>query len=138
MRGVLVAHLRGRGHIVEEIGPLAGERADYPDTAAAVARVVARGAARGVLVCGTGIGMSIAANKVAGVRAALVHDPLTARIAAEHNAANVLCLGARLLAPEYAIVCVDSWLDAAFEPRHQQRIDKISAIEAETTAGLRP
>ena len=138
LRGVIVAHLSARGHAVEEIGPAEGERSDYPEPAAVVARAVAvaRGVVgdaaaetRGVLICGTGIGMSIAANKIHGVRAALVHDPLTARLAGEHNAANVLCLGARLLAPEYATLCVDTWLDARFEARHQVRIDKIGAIE---------
>ena len=134
MRGVVAAHLVARGHTVDEIGPEPGERADYPDPAAVVARaVVADGEAgkgtRGVLVCGTGIGVSIAANKVHGVRAALVHDLVTARLAAQHNAANVLCLGGRLLAPEYACMCVDAWLDAAFEERHQVRIDKIGRIE---------
>lgn len=141
MRGAIAAHLAARGHAVEEVGPAVGERSDYPDAAAAVAREVAAGRARGVLVCGTGIGVSIAANKIAGVRAALVHDPVTARLAAEHNAANVLCLGARLLANEYAITCVDAWLDAAFEARHQVRVDKISALEADAktieTAGPR-
>lgn len=130
MRGAIAAHLAARGHAVEEIGPAAGERSDYPDAAAVVAREVARGEARGVLVCGTGIGMSIAANKIVGVRAALVHDPVTARLAAEHNAANVLCLGARLIAEAYALTLVDAWLEAAFEARHQLRIDKIHALEA--------
>jgi ribose 5-phosphate isomerase B len=131
MRQALAAHLAGRGLAVEEIGPAReDERADYPDAARAVARAVAADpAARGVLVCGTGIGMSIAANKVRGVRAALVHDPLTARLAAEHNAANVLCLGGRLLANAYAVACLEAWLAASFEGRHQVRIDKIAAIE---------
>lgn len=136
MRAAIVAHLAERGHVVVEIGPRAGEKADYPDPAGEVARAVvsSNGAARGVLVCGTGIGMSIAANKVRGVRAALVHDPVTARLAAEHNAANVLCLGARLLADAYALGCVDAWLEAAFEARHQVRIAKIAALEAREDA----
>lgn len=131
LRRALAAHLTARGHDVEEIGPAReDERADYPDAAGEVARAVARDeGARGVLVCGTGIGMSIAANKVRGVRAALAHDPVTARLAAEHNAANVLCLGARLLAAPYAVTCLDAWLDTGFEARHQRRIDKIAALE---------
>jgi ribose 5-phosphate isomerase B len=84
---------------------------------------------RGILLCGTGIGVSIAANKVPGVRAALVHDPVTAELAAQHNAANVLCLGGRLLAPEYGVRCVEAWLDASFETRHQVRLDMITALE---------
>jgi ribose 5-phosphate isomerase B len=132
MRGAIAAHLATRGHSVEEIGPATGERSDYPDAALAVGRAVVADDSdetRGVLVCGTGIGMSIAANKVHGVRAALVHDPLTAQLAAEHNRANVLCLGARLVAPEYALLCLDLWLDTAFEARHQVRIDKIAAAD---------
>lgn len=130
LRRTLAAHLAERGFSVTEIGPAPGERVDYPDQAATVGRAVVSGEATcGVLVCGTGIGMSIAANKIAGIRAALVHDPVTGRLAAEHNAANVVCLGARLLAPEYAVEVVDSWLDASFEPRHQRRLDKITALE---------
>jgi RpiB/LacA/LacB family sugar-phosphate isomerase len=81
-------------------------------------------------VCGTGIGMSIAANKIAGVRAALVHDPVTARLAAMHNDANVLCLGGRLLAPEYALDLVEAWIGTAFEDRHSPRLLKITSLEA--------
>ncbi|MCB9730413.1 MAG: ribose 5-phosphate isomerase B [Deltaproteobacteria bacterium] len=131
LRQAIVRHLRSGGHSVDEVGPQAGERSDYPDAAEAVARAVAEGRAdRGVLVCGTGIGVSIAANKVPGIRAALVHDPVTARLAAEHNDAQVLCMGGRLLALEYAVDLVDVWLQTAFEARHQARLDKITALEA--------
>jgi len=82
-----------------------------------------------VLVCGTGIGMSIAANKVQGIRAALVHDVTTARLSRLHNDANVLCLGARVLGPAVALDCLDAFLAASFEARHQRRLDKIDAIE---------
>lgn len=130
LREQVAAHLRARGHAVEVSGPGPGERVDYPDEAAWAARAVAAGRAdAAVLLCGTGIGVSIAANKVAGVRAALVHDVTTARLAAEHNAANVLCLGARVLGPVVALDCVDAWLDTAFEARHQRRLDLITAIE---------
>lgn len=136
LRRAIAAHLRALGHVVDEVGPSDGERADYPDPAAAVARAVASATpggsapvALGVLICGTGIGVSIAANKVVGIRAALVHDPVTATLAAEHNAANVLCLGARLIAEPYALTLVDAWLGATFEARHQPRIDKIAALE---------
>lgn len=131
LRQRIVAHLRQAGHDVHEVGPSAGERVDYPDQAAEVAREVAAGRVDlGVLVCGTGIGMSIAANKIAGVRAALVHDPVTARLAAMHNDANVLCLGGRLLAPEYALDLVDAWIGTAFEDRHSPRLSKITSLEA--------
>jgi len=137
LRRAVVAHLCALGHEVDEHGPGDGERADYPDPAAVVARSVAAssgsandaGPSLGVLICGTGIGVSIAANKIVGIRAALVHDPITATLAAEHNAANVLCLGARLLAEPYALTLVDTWLGATFEARHQARIDKIAALE---------
>ncbi len=130
MREAIADHLREQGHAVEQVGPRPGERVDYPDQAATVARAVASGDAdAGVLVCGTGIGMSIAANKIAGVRAALVHDPVTARLAAMHNDANVLCLGGRLMATEYGLELVDTWLATAFEARHRARLDKISSLE---------
>lgn len=130
LRDALVEHLGQADHHVRTVGPAAGGRADYPDPAAEVARAVAGGEVdRGVLACGTGIGMSIAANKVPGVRAALAHDPVTARLAAAHNDAQVLCLGGRLHAPEYAVEILDAWLGASFEPRHQRRIDKIHALE---------
>lgn len=131
LRQAIVRHLRAGGYEVGEVGPAPGERSDYPDAAADVARAVVAGEVdRGVLVCGTGIGVSIAANKVPGVRAALVHDPVTARLAAEHNGAHVLCMGARLLAEEYALELVDTWLGTQFEQRHQARLDKIAALEA--------
>jgi len=130
MRIAVAEALVLRGFEVEQIGPVEGQKSDYPDAAVAVGEQVRDGrAARGVLCCGTGIGMSIAANKVHGVRAALVHDPVTARLAAEHNAANVLCLGGRLLANVYAIDLVNTWLDTSFVARHQVRIDKITAYE---------
>jgi ribose 5-phosphate isomerase B len=131
MKNALAESLRARGHEVVDLGPQTPDRVDYPDYAARVAAAVASGRCeRGVLVCGTGIGMSIAANKVPGIRAALVHDPFTARLAAEHNHANVLCFGARVHALEYALELVSAWLATPFEPRHQPRLDKIGALEA--------
>ena len=122
--------LAERGVVVADLGTAPGERVDYPDYAARVARKVVSGEYdAGVLVCGTGIGMSIAANKVNGVRAALVHDPFTARMAREHNDANILVLGGRLMAPQYAWECVHPWLQGSFEVRHQARLDKIAALE---------
>ena len=133
LRRAVVSHLRERGFDVREVGPPEGQRADYPHQAAVVARAVATGVAeRGVLVCGTGIGVSIAANKIPGIRAALVHDLTTARLAAQHNCANVLCLGGRLLAEPYALELVDAWLDTAFERRHQHRLDKVTALEGDS------
>lgn len=103
---------------------------DYPDYGRAVGEAVARGEfERGIVVCGTGIGISIAANKVDGIRAALVHDATTAKLAAEHNDANVLALGGRLVASELALELVQIWLETAFEARHQRRLDMITALE---------
>ncbi|MCD6188310.1 MAG: ribose 5-phosphate isomerase B [Desulfuromusa sp.] len=104
---------------------------DYPDFAAKVAGAVSSGEAQlGILICGTGIGMSISANKFAGVRAALVHDEFTAQMAREHNNANILVMGGRVLSPQQGKKLVEIWLDTEFEGgRHQKRLDKISAIE---------
>jgi len=130
LREHLALHLARAGHAVDDLGCAEGQRVDYPDYAAAAAAAVVTGDAdRAVLLCGTGIGMSIAANKVVGIRAALVHDATTARLAGEHNAANILCLGARVVGAQVAADCVDAWLAAAFDPRHQPRLDKIAAME---------
>lgn len=104
---------------------------DYPDFAAKVAGAVSSGDAQlGILICGTGIGMSISANKFVGVRAALVHDEFTAQMAREHNNANILVMGGRVLTPDQGKKLVEIWLDSEFEGgRHQKRLDKISAIE---------
>jgi len=106
---------------------------DYPDYGAAVGRAVAAGEVDlGVAVCGSGIGISIAANKVSGVRAALVHDVTGAHLAREHNHANVLCFGSRLTGSVVAIEALRAWLDATpGVGRHQQRIDKLSVLDAQ-------
>ncbi len=130
LKDALKEYLTSVGHDVQDLGCNGPESVDYPDFARAVGERVADGRAeRGLLVCGTGIGISIAANKVRGVRAALVSSVTTARLAAEHNNANVICLGGRLLAPELAAEIVQTWLDTDFEARHQPRLDKISVLE---------
>ncbi len=130
LRLEIAAMLEEAGHDVDDLGCEPQQRVDYPKYAAAVAgAVVAGGADRGVLVCGTGIGMSIAANKVVGIRAALVHDVTTARLSSAHNNANILCLGARVLGPTVARECVQAWLETPFEERHQLRLDQIAAME---------
>lgn len=122
---------------VKDLGTDNGDSVDYPDFALRVAGSVSRGEADcGVLVCGTGIGMSIVANKFPGVRAALVTDLYMAEMAKVHNDANVLVLGGRVLDPELACRMVTTWLDAAYEGgRHQRRLDKIAAIEQEVRSG---
>jgi len=122
-----------RGLTYDDCGTDNGDSVDYPDFGEKVARKVASGAAvKGILVCGTGIGMSIVANKFPHVRAALATDPFMARMAKEHNNANILVLGGRVLDQGLAVEMVATWLDATFEGgRHQGRLDKIAALERE-------
>lgn len=131
LKAALVEHLSAAGHEVMDLGTHNEASCDYPDFAGAVARAVLEGrSARGILVCGTGIGMSIAANKVQGIRAAVVSEPFSARMAAEHNDAQVLCLGERTVGPGLAALCVDAWLAATFAGgRHARRVAGITALE---------
>lgn len=124
-------HLSDGGYEIQDEGTNSSESVDYPDFAMKVAEDVAEGrAALGVLVCGTGIGMAISANKVPGIRAANCDTGLEAQLSREHNDANVLTLGARLLDPHTALALVDTWLKTPFAGgRHQRRVDKIHAIE---------
>lgn len=137
LKSVLIESLRQRGLDPRDVGTENGDSVDYPDFAEKVAGAVSRGeAACGVLICGTGIGMSIVANKFPGVRAALVTDEFMARMAKEHNNANILVLGGRVLDAPTASRIVGIWLDAAYEGgRHQRRLDKIASIEADVRAG---
>lgn len=125
----VVAELRQAGHQVDDLGTYNAESCDYPVFAFAVARKVAAGDAdRGVLLCGSGIGMSIAANRVAGVRAALVHDRQTAQLCREHNDANVVCLGARLSPIDQILECVEVFIDTDFAgDRHARRVAMFDA-----------
>src|SRR6185437_16472871 len=108
-------------------------RVDYPDYAEKLSKQLVAGAApQGILICGSGIGMSIAANKIAGIRAAVVENPIAAQLAKQHNNANVLCLGARFLAPEYATDIARAFLSTPFsgDERHEKRVKKIMALES--------
>jgi ribose 5-phosphate isomerase B len=131
LKSALAKYLKERKIDVIDAGTASEASVDYPDFGLKVAELVAGGKAdRGILVCGTGIGMSIAANKVPGIRAALVTDAFMARMAKEHNNANILVLGGRVLDEQQARELVEAWLDASFEGgRHQCRLDKISEIE---------
>ncbi len=132
LKDALIVHLVNKGHEVTDFGANSVDRVDYPDYAKLVAGEVAKGQIDyGILICGTGIGMSIAANKVKGVRAALVYNELTARLAKEHNHANVIALGGRTHQLGEAKLIVDTFLNAHQEPRHEVRVDKITAIEEE-------
>ena len=127
----LAGHLRDLGHEVADLGTDSDESCDYPDYAARVARAVACAECeRGVLVCGTGIGMSMAANKVRGVRAAACQTVEAARLSRAHNDANVLCLGSRITDRDAMRAIVDIWIGTAFEAgRHERRVGKITALE---------
>lgn len=131
----LIAHLITKGMSIEDVGCHNDSSVDYPDIALKVAKKVAAGK-RGILICGTGIGMSITANKVKGIRAALCHDEFTAQMSREHNNANILVLGGRTTKPEMAIKILNIWLTTDFlgekEERHAQRVGKIHAYEEET------
>lgn len=128
LKNALVPVLERLGFSVLDLGTTGIESVDYPDFANALAAAVRNGKAqRGVLVCGTGIGISIAANRHPELRAALCHDGLTARLARQHNDANVLCLGARVIGPETARDCVETFFTTAFEGgRHAARVAKLS------------
>lgn len=127
----IIKHLNEKGIEVKDFGCDSTNSVDYPDYAYPVAKAVADGEfEKGILICGTGIGMSIAANKVRGVRCALCSDTFSAHATREHNDSNVLALGARVTGQNLALDIVDTWLQAEFMGmRHTQRIDKISAIE---------
>lgn len=127
----LIAHLRGQGLDVTDLGPVEKARCDYPDYAAKVAHAVAgQSVTLGILCCGTGIGMAMSANKVRGVRAAVCSDTFSAHATREHNDANVLCLGERVVGPGLAADIVDAFLSATFEGgRHANRVQKMMDLE---------
>lgn len=129
----LAALLTAAGHEVLDLGTDGEASVDYPDFAEAVSRAVVDGRVeRGVLVCGTGIGMSIAANKVAGIRAAKCNDPEEARLCRAHNDANVLCVGSRVLDPSVMDAVVQAFVDGPFEGgRHATRVGKMMALEGD-------
>ena len=131
LKNVIKAHLEERGIEVIDFGVAPGEKADYPIQGEKVARAVASGEADlGIAMCGTGIGISIACNKVKGIRAACCSDCYSAKLSRVHNNSNVLCFGARVVGDEVAKMMVDCWLDAEFEGgRHQRRIDLMMDIE---------
>lgn len=122
--------LCGQGHAVLDVGTDSTASCDYPDYAQAACKAVLAGQAeRAVLICGTGIGIAIAANKVPGIRCAVVYTPEVARLAREHNNAQAIAIGARFITAHVALSMIDAFLTATFETRHQRRIDKIHAVE---------
>jgi RpiB/LacA/LacB family sugar-phosphate isomerase len=132
LKEIIGAYLRHLGHQVTDVGTNSDDPVDYPDFAEAVARVVLEGQAeRGVLICGSGVGASVSANKIPGIRAGLCHDTYSARQGVEHDDMNVLVLGARVIGIELARELVDNFLAAEFtgEERHRRRVDKIKSLE---------
>ncbi len=131
LKEIIKNYLSGRGLEVKDYGTFTAESCDYPDIARLVADGVLSGECeKGILVCGTGIGMSIAANKLDGIRAAHATDTYSARMAKEHNNANIICLGERITGCDLAVEIVKSYIDAEFGgERHQKRVDKIMALE---------
>ncbi len=132
MKLEIVKYLEELGHEVVDFGVAIGEKCDYPDMGEKVGRAIAAGEGDcGILICGTGVGISIAANKVQGIRAAVCSDTTTARLVKQHNNANIIAFGARIVGIEKAKDIIKAYLDAEFEGgRHQVRIDKIHNIEA--------
>ncbi|MEM8949808.1 MAG: ribose 5-phosphate isomerase B [Pseudomonadota bacterium] len=137
LKAALGSALIERGREISDLGPGDRSSVDYPDMAERLARALlehedahGKGSAFGLLICGTGIGIGIAANRLSRIRAATCHDVTTARLARAHNDANVLCLGARIIGLEVALDCVDAFLATPFEGgRHQRRIDKIEGLD---------
>lgn len=132
LKNAVVEFLKGKGYEVIDFGANEGEKADYPDKALLVAEAVAsKQADKGIVICGTGIGISIAANKVKGIRCALCSDTFSAHATREHNDANMLAFGERVVGMGLALDIVDTFMSTEFtgEERHQRRIDKITAIE---------
>ena len=132
LKNILVAYLTKKGYEVKDFGTYTADSCDYPEFAEAAAKAVASGECdRGIVLCTTGIGVSITANKVKGVRCALLTDTMTARLTREHNNTNMMALGAGVVGQLLALQIVDTWLETPFsnEARHQRRIDKLMAVE---------
>ena len=134
LKNTVVAHLEKKGYEVQDFGTYTLDSCDYPDYAAQAARAVAEGACdKGIVLCTTGIGVSIAANKIKGIRCALLSDVMSARMTREHNDTNVMALGAGVVGQMLALEVVDTWLgtDFSHNERHQRRINKVMALEQE-------
>ena len=134
LKNVMVAHLEKKGYEVKDFGTHTLDSCDYPDFAAPAAKAVAAGECdKGIVLCTTGIGVSITANKVKGVRCALLSDVMSARMTREHNDTNMMAIGAGVVGQMLALEIADTWLGTEFsgEARHQRRIDKIMALEGE-------
>ena len=132
LKNVLVAHLKDKGYEIADFGTYTAASCDYPEFAAAAAKAVASGQCdKGIVLCTTGIGVSITANKVKGIRCALLSDLMSARLTREHNDTNMMALGAGVVGQMLALQIADTWLETEFsgDERHQRRINKLMAVE---------
>ncbi len=132
LRKAVAAHLTALGHTVEDVGPATSERTDYPTWGEKAARIVQTGGADfGIVICGTGFGISLAANKLKGIRCVVCSEPYTARLSRQHNNANMLAFGARVVGEDLALMIVDEFFTAEFEGgRHARRVGMIGELEA--------
>ena len=133
LKKAIIKHLEEKGYEVIDVGTYSEESVDYPDFAKKAAKMISQKKVdRGILICKTGIGMSIAANKIKGIRAANVNYIYTAKLSRKHNDANIITIGSQILKPEKAIKIIESWLSTEFEGgRHRKRIEKILKLEKE-------
>ncbi len=131
LKEIVIKFLEEKGIQVKDFGTQSTEASNYPEIAEVVSNAVVSGECeRGILICGTGVGMSIAANKVKGIRALVCSEPFSAKLSKQHNNSNILCFGARVVGSEMAKMIVENWVDAEYQGgRHQTRVDMISDIE---------
>ena len=140
LKGDIATYIKGLGYEILDLGPHSAEPVDFPDYAEAVGHAILRGEAmRGILICGSGVGVSVAANKIPGIWAALCHDIYSAHQSVEHDDANVLALGAQVVGPAVAHELVRAFLEASFSGKenHRRRVEKIKALEERFPDGLR-
>ncbi len=138
MKQEIINELKAEGHQIIDCGTHSSESVDYPDIAEAVAKKVLEDNIFGVLICGTGIGISIAANKIPGIRAALCHDPYSAALAREHNDANVIAVGSRITGIGITLEMIKTFINSKFQGgRHQRRVEKIDSLEKKCHEGSR-
>jgi ribose 5-phosphate isomerase B len=133
LKGTVIEHIKSRGHIVTDIGGFDDAPVDFPDIAQLLTKEIVEGRAeRGIMVCGTGVGASIAANKIRGIRAAVCHDVHSAHQSVEHDDVNVMCLGAQIVGPWLAVDLIDAYLAAEFatDEDFRRRVEKLNALEA--------
>lgn len=129
LKQIIISHLQSKGHTVTDFGTASKDSSNYPVYGARVAKAVASGKVElGIVICGTGIGIGLAANRVPGIRCAICSDPFSARMARMHNNCNMIAFGARVVGSEVAKMLVDEWLDSTYETRHQTRLDMLDKI----------